>query len=111
MLGYIFETENTVTGKKYIGQIMSVSFIRKHFGNHPALISDLKKYGLDKFTVKMLRACETKQDYDMAYSAFLEEARQSGKDYYNFVTEAKTEDDGEEVKPVKKSRKKKVVEK
>lgn len=111
MYGYIFLTENLANGKKFIGQFASVGFNRKYLGNNPGLISDVEKYGADKFTVKMIRACETKPDYEMAYNAMLAEYNAlNDSNFYNCEKKVKPL----EVKPVeeteekpKKSRKKK----
>ncbi len=110
MYGYIFLTENIKTGKKFIGKFASVGFDKKHLGDNPGLISDVEKYGAENFTVKMLRACESKQYYDMAYDAFIKEyCALTDSKYYNCekpANEKKIETD----EPVKKSRKKKVEE-
>ena len=106
MYGYIFLTENKLTGKKYIGQFASVKFDKKHLGNVPELISDVKNHGSDNFSVKMLRACESKPEYEAAYEAILAEYKAlSDSNYYNCVKAEKTEEVIEEKS--KKSRKKK----
>lgn len=108
MYGYIFLTENLTNGKKFIGKYASVNFDRKHFGMNPGVLSDIEKLGDSKFTVKMIRACETKPEYEAAYTAMLEQyGALSDSNFYNcekVEPEVVTEN-----KP-KRSRKKKVVE-
>ncbi len=104
MYGYIFLTENKLTGKKYIGQYASVKFDKKYLGNAPALISDVAIHGSDNFSVRMLRACESKPEYEGAYEAILAEYNAlSDSNYYNCE---KAEPETTEEQP-KKSRKRK----
>lgn len=104
MIGYIFKAENTVTGKVYIGKLLSVRFDKHYIGDNPGVISDAEKYGADKFIVNMIKVCETVKDCDMAYDRILDEynAKHDEK-FYNF--EGKTEE-----APVKRTRRKKAVE-
>lgn len=107
MYGYIFIVENTVNDKKYIGKFASVKFNRKYLGDNSKLLADVEKYGADKFTSKMLRACETKPEFDWMYNQFLAEfkALEDSK-FYNCEKAEVTV----EVEKPKKGRKKKVVE-
>ena len=107
MVGYIFRADNTVTKKAYIGKNYSVKFDKKYIGNEPGVVSDVQKYGLDKFIVNMIKACETVKECDYCYDEILKELKaESDISYYNCkqapVAVA-------EEKP-KRSRKKKVVE-
>lgn len=101
MVAYIFKAENSVTNKTYIGVNYSVKFDKKYIGNNPGVLSDVQKYGVDKFTVNMIRACETVKDCEKIYDAILKELNaKNDVRYYN--CETVTAED----KP-KKSRKKK----
>lgn len=101
MVAYIFRADNSVTNKTYIGVNYSVKFDKKYIGNNPGVLSDVQKHGVDKFTVNMIRACETVKDCEKIYSAILKELNaENDINYYNCKA-----NDVEE-KP-KKSRKKK----
>lgn len=105
MVGYIFKAENTVTKKIYIGKNYSVRFDKYYIGNNPGVILDAEKYGRDKFIINMLRACETVKDCDLAYECILREFNaKNDEKFYNF------EQKSENLEPIKKPRKKKVVE-
>lgn len=109
MVGYIFKAENTITKKIYIGKFLSVKFDKKYLGNNPGVISDAEKYGADKFTVNMIRACETVKDCEMAYTTILKEYNaENDEKFYNF--KQKVQNVPKEEKPARKPRKKKVVE-
>ena len=101
MVGYVFLAECKQNGKKIIDKNLSVKFDKKYLGNNPGVILDLAKYGVDNFTVTMLRAAETVKDCEILLSAFIDENNAlSDPQYYNCnITETKDE-------PVKKSRKK-----
>lgn len=112
MIGYVFEVENKENNKKYIGKYFSVRFDAKYLGDNPGVLADVEKFGADKFTVKMLRAAETVQECEVAYNAFLEDAKAlTDSNYYNCEKAVKTEPtEVEEEKPKKRTRKKKVIE-
>lgn len=110
MYGYIFLTECKSTGKKFIGKFASVGFNKTYFGENPGLISDIEKYGKDNFTVKMIRACETKPEYEMAYDMFLTEYNAlTDSNFYNCAESDTGDNNVTDVTP-KKRRRKKVVE-
>lgn len=104
MIGYIFKAENTVNKKVYIGKRYSVRFDKKYVGDSPEVVSDVEKYGVDKFIVNMLKACETVKECDLAYDAILKELHaKEDERFYNFEA-------SDVEKPVKRTRKKKVTE-
>ena len=106
MYGYIFVVANTVNDKKYVGKYASVKFNKKYFGDNSALLADVKQYNADKFTIRMLRACETKAELDWMYNQFLAELNAlEDSSFYNCE---KTEE--VPVEKPKRGRKKKVVE-
>jgi len=105
MYGYIFIVANSVNDKKYVGKYASVKFNKKYLGDNPTLLADVEKYGADKFTAKMVRACETEAEFDYMYNQFLAELKALEDDsFYNRETAV------ESVEKPKKSRKKKVIE-
>ena len=110
MYGYIFISENLKSGKKFLGKFASVNFNRTYFGDNPKLLADVEKLGKENFTVKMIRACESQPEYEMAYDMYLNEYKALTDDsFYNCEKAVKTESEEPEEKS-KKSRKKKVVE-
>ena len=110
MYGYIFLAECKSNGKKFIGKFASVKFNKLYFGDNPGLISDVEKYGKENFTVKMIRACETAPEYEMAYDMFLNQYNAlTDSNFYNYVESDTGDDAGSDVAP-KKRRRKKVVE-
>ena len=58
MYGYIYETTNTVNGKKYIGKLTSSKFVPNYLGSGKLLNYAIKKYGKDKFKVKVIEEIE-----------------------------------------------------
>ena len=110
MIGYIFKAENSTTHKTYIGKNYSVKFNKNFLGDDPDVLSDVGKFGIDKFTVTMLQACETVKECDYFYGqTLLALNAESDPAYYNCK-------ESEIVEPVvetksKKTRKKKDVEK
>ncbi len=110
MYGYIFISENLKTGKKFLGKFASVKFDRAHFGDNPKLLADIEKQGKENFTVKMIRACESQPEYEMAYDMYVNEYKVlTDNNFYNCEKSAKAEPEETEEKS-KKNRKKKVVE-
>ena len=65
MYGYIYITENNVSGKKYIGQKKSNKFLKeKYLGSGSLLRKAILKYGKENFTVRMLCECDSKEELD-----------------------------------------------
>ena len=60
MIGYIFETTNTKTGKTYLGKRYAVSFDKNYLGevDSDELAKDIEQYGRPTFAVKMLMPFE-----------------------------------------------------
>lgn len=109
MVAYIFKAENTVTKKTYIGKRYSVRFDKKYIGDDSDVLLDAGKYGVDKFIVNMLKACETVKDCDMAYNTILKDLNaENDEKFYN--AKQKIQDVPEVEKPIKTPRKKKVEE-
>lgn len=93
MIGYVFEATNNVTGKKYIGRNLSVSFMPKYFGDDPEVLTEVKQYGEGNFSVKMLMPYETVKSLNAGYEY-----------YKGLESDSESDDD----RPKRKSRKKKV---
>ncbi len=62
MYGYIYVTTNTVNGKIYVGQHKSDKFDSWYIGSGLRLKNAVKKYGRDKFTVRLIDTAETKEE-------------------------------------------------
>lgn len=71
MLGYIFETTNEVTGKKHYGKVNSVKFMPNFLGDTPEILADISKTGIQYFSVKMIRPCETLAELDECFKQFM----------------------------------------
>lgn len=59
MYGYVFLAKNLVTGRTWVGTNRSVAFDNKYFGDEDKVIDEINKYGISKFSVKMLAPAET----------------------------------------------------
>lgn len=60
MYGYIYLTTNTVTGKIYIGQKKSDTFLGdKYLGSGVVLLQSINKHGKSAFTVQLLECVDT----------------------------------------------------
>lgn len=104
--GFIYEITNVVTGKKYIGKKQCKSKLKRkplkgnknkrieikesdwraYTSSSNVLNEDILKYGKDKFTFKILRACGSK--WELAYFEIKEQIQQSvllRDDYYNGI--------------------------
>lgn len=86
MYGYIYETENLINGKKYIGlhRWNENKLDESYLGSGVALVKAVKKYGPENFKCRILQCCETKEELEKQeifwidyYNAVLSE------DYYN----------------------------
>lgn len=62
MYGYIYKTENKITGEIYIGKKKADKFIPTYYGSGKKIRSDLKKYGKDSFDVIILENTDTKDE-------------------------------------------------
>ncbi len=64
MYGYIYLTTNTLNGKIYVGQHKSGKFDSWYIGSGIHLSNAVKKYGKDKFTVRIIDTAESKEELD-----------------------------------------------
>lgn len=87
MYGYVYETTCLINGKKYIGQHKSDHFDTKYYGSGVAFLNALHKYGKDKFSVKILQECNSREELDAAeLFHILKNDACSSDDYYNLTT-------------------------
>jgi group I intron endonuclease len=62
--GYIYQTENKINGKRYIGQHKSKSFDTKYYGSGKILKQAIQKYGKEKFSCFPLAWAFNKEELD-----------------------------------------------
>lgn len=62
MYGYIYETENLINGKKYIGKHVSDKFDLSYKGSGRLLKKAFKKYGFENFSCRILKECFSEED-------------------------------------------------
>ena len=86
MYGYIYETVNLVSGRKYIGQHKSEKFDDNYIGSGVALTDAIKKYGKENFQVSLLCECSSRDEMNKKerYYTDLYNCVESD-DYYNLV--------------------------
>lgn len=86
MIGYIYETTNTINKKTYIGQHKSIQFDPNYKGSGILITKALKKYGKDNFHTKIIEWCETSKQLDEREQHHIAEARKTGKCEYNIAS-------------------------
>ena len=59
MYGYVYETENLVNHKKYIGKKASPIFLPEYHGSGTILLEAVAKYGEHNFKTHILEWCES----------------------------------------------------
>lgn len=63
MYGYIYETINLITGKKYIGQKVNSIFLKeKYLGSGIYLKRAVNKYGKENFKVRLIEECNSQEE-------------------------------------------------
>lgn len=89
MYGYIYETTNLVNGKKYIGQHRSEKLDSKYYGSNKVLRSDIRIYGKENFSIKIIKECYSQEEMDKyeVYYIKLFNAHKSSM-YYNINCES-----------------------
>lgn len=104
--GFIYEITNNILNKKYIGKKQCISRIKRrplkgktrnridhkesdwktYTSSSNELNSDIKKYGKESFTFKIIKACGSK--WELAYEEIKEQISQNvllRDDYYNGI--------------------------
>ena len=64
MYGYIYETTNLISGRKYIGQHVAAEFDPNYKGSGKQLRNAINKYGWDNFLPKLLCPCFSREELD-----------------------------------------------
>jgi len=106
MFGFIYEITNTVNDKKYIGKKQCIRKIKRkplkgktrnridhkesdwktYTSSSNELNEDIKKYGIDRFTFKILKICGSK--WELGYEEIKEQIKREvllRDDYYNGI--------------------------
>jgi len=106
MFGFIYEITNKVNGKKYIGKKQCIRRIKRkplkgknrnridhkesdwktYTSSSNELNEDIKKYGIDRFTFKILKICGSK--WELGYEEIKEQIKREvllRDDYYNGI--------------------------
>lgn len=74
MYGYIYKVTNNVNGKIYIGQKKSSIFLgEKYLGSGTLIKGAILKYGLENFTVELLKECPSKKLLDFYEEYYIKE--------------------------------------
>lgn len=80
--GYIYITVNSLDGKSYVGQSRG-KFKPKYLGSGKFLISAIKKYGRDKFSVEAVEWCESMEELNQAERDYISMMKFMGASIYN----------------------------
>lgn len=100
----IYQVTNTKNDKIYIGKTRRSAYTRlaEHASGHcPELSSDIAKYGVENFDIKILRDSLAKDDAITMERFHIFNASKKGKDMYNiYCTENKTSHRSKKAKQV-----------
>nr|DAG51202.1 MAG TPA: intron associated endonuclease [Caudoviricetes sp.] len=81
MYGYVYEVTNLINGKKYIGQKKSEIFLgNKYLGRGVIIKQAHAKYGLENFTSRLLKECDSAEELDYFEKYFIK--------FYNAVEDS-----------------------
>ena len=64
MYGYVYLVTNSLDGKIYVGQHKAEKFESRYLGSGIHIRNAVKKYGKDKFAVKLIDTAESKEELD-----------------------------------------------
>jgi group I intron endonuclease len=74
MLGYIYIVENSINNKQYIGK-RTGQFDKNYYGSGIIVSQAIKKYGKDKFSVKILEYCDSQETLNQREKYFIEKLK------------------------------------
>jgi group I intron endonuclease len=74
MFGYIYIVENTINNKKYVGK-KTGKFDKNYYGSGIIVRQAIKKYGKDKFSVKILENCDSPDSLNQREKYFIEKLK------------------------------------
>lgn len=82
--GFIYETTNTISGKKYIGKCATTVNDRDiYLGSGVALKEDIKKLGRENFKREILQYADSEEELQQLELHYLKEAGIPNDNYYN----------------------------
>ena len=86
MYGFIYVTENLITGQKYIGQKKYIKGWEHYLGSGVRLKNSISKYGRENFKRTIIEECETKELLDKREKYYIELYNAVNSDeYYNIA--------------------------
>lgn len=89
--GFVYETTNTVNGKKYVGKCIyeRKNDWRKYLGSGHYLKEDIKKYGRDKFVRVILQEAYSDEELNVLEESFIVKFNaHTSPQYYNTKIDA-----------------------
>lgn len=85
--GYVYLTRNLINGKMYVGCHKSSKVDPSYYGSGKLLHYAIKKYGLENFSVEILKWCKTKDDLFNSEREIIESLDcVNSDDYYNIAS-------------------------
>jgi len=81
----IYETTNTITGKKYIGKHATKNVYDDYLGSGIILANAIAKYGKENFTKKILFIFESEDEMNEKEKELINENVVMSDDYYNIA--------------------------
>lgn len=86
MYGYIYLTVNLITGKKYIGKHRAEMFDPSYKGSGKYITRAFNKYGIENFSVQLLRKCNSLDELNDAEIEYIAQYRAvESADFYNLA--------------------------
>lgn len=75
MYGYVYETVNNITGDIYIGRKKSKEFIKSYYGSGKNIKAQLKIYGKQNFTVRIIKKAKNKDELDLLEIKYIKKCK------------------------------------
>lgn len=98
MYGYVYKSYCKVTDKYYIGSKKSDKFISTYFGSGNYIKEDIQKYGKDKFSVKLLKICNSKEELELEEKKYIKDFNAIESDKFYNIKFTSNRVDGMKVK-------------
>ena len=74
MFGYIYIVENSINNKQYVGK-KTGEFDKNYYGSGIIVRQAITKYGKDKFSVKILECCDSRDSLNQREKYFIEKLK------------------------------------
>lgn len=86
MYGYVYMSENKISGRKYIGQHKSDKLDTSYVGSGIALWKAVERYGKENFSVRILEECESLDELNDREAYWIEHYNAvDSPEFYNLV--------------------------